>query len=423
MDQREGAPLDRAVSELVALAEKSVQPTPPEQLTRRWAKLRMKLVRAKGPGRALAPIFAAAMFVLLAGGALHFVRGRTAKLSYDVDGGTVVSGGYVKSNADEATTLRFSDGTNVALASHAKVRLLSTDSDGPKVAIDDGEARVRVFHREGTRWLFNAGPFTIVVKGTSFVVKWSESDKSLRLFLKSGSVAVSGPLPSGELLVREGQELSVRLREGEIVLRDDEDARSLDWDRRAEPQRSAPSAPPAVATREPEPASEPPSAAGSPRHREERERNWSRKLAQGKVQQILEEAQAMGDAAIEEGTSADLDALGDAARYTAKEDLARRAYLAQRRRFANSARAARAGYLLGRIEEAAGRPAKALEWFDVYLREAPSGQFASEALGSKMGILQRMYGNEKARVVAEEYLRRFPGGSYSAAAQALTARP
>jgi len=35
MDPRETPPLDRAVSELVALAEKSVQPTPPEQLTRR----------------------------------------------------------------------------------------------------------------------------------------------------------------------------------------------------------------------------------------------------------------------------------------------------------------------------------------------------------------------------------------------------
>jgi TolA-binding protein len=237
-------------------------------------------------------------------------------------------------------------------------------------------------------------------------------------------VAVSGPLASGELLVREGQELSVRLREGEIVLRDDEDARSLDWDRRAEPQRAAPPPPPPVAARQP--AGEPPSSSGPARHHDDRnrdDRNWSRKLAQGKVQQILDEAQALGDAAIEEGTGADLDALGDAARYTAKEDLARRAYLAQRRRFANSPRAARAGYFLGRIEEAAGRPAKALEWFDLYLREAPSGQFASEALGSKMGILQRMYGNEKARAVAEEYLRRFPNGSYSAAAQALTARP
>src|SRR6185369_15450726 len=130
-----------------------------------------------------------------------------------------------------------------------------------------------------------------------------------------------------------------------------------------------------------------------------------------------------GDAAIEEGTSADLDALADAARYNGKDELARRALLAQRRRFAGGPRAARAAFLLGRLEEAAGRPSKALEWFDGYLREAPSGPYASEALGSKMGVLQRVYGNDKARAVAEEYLRRFPGGSYSAAAQALTARP
>jgi hypothetical protein len=78
---------------------------------------------------------------------------------------------------------------------------------------------------------------------------------------------------------------------------------------------------------------------------------------------------------------------------------------------------------MGHLEEASGRPAKALEWYDVYLREAASGPYASEALGSKMGVLQRIYGNDKARSVAEDYLRRFPSGSYSAAAQALIARP
>jgi hypothetical protein len=78
---------------------------------------------------------------------------------------------------------------------------------------------------------------------------------------------------------------------------------------------------------------------------------------------------------------------------------------------------------LGRLEEAAGHAAKALEWYDGYLRETPSGPYAAEALGSKMGVLQRVYGSDKARPVAEDYLRRFPRGSYSAAAQALTAKP
>jgi ferric-dicitrate binding protein FerR (iron transport regulator) len=425
MDPIERTELDRSVRELVALAERSVQPTPPEQLARRWTKLRLKFARAKKPGRPVfASLVAAAAILVCVAGAWRFVRGRAAKLSYDVDGGSVVSGGIVKPNADEGPTLRFSDGTNVALASRSKVRLVSTEADGPKVAIDDGEARVRVFHREGTRWLFDAGPFTIVVKGTSFVVRWSESDKWLRLYLKTGSVAVSGPLPSGELMVREGQELSVRLREGEIVLRDDEDARSLDWERRAEPERATPEPPPAPAGAAPDtaPSNEPHGASPS-RHREESTRSWSRKLAEGKIKQILEEAQALGDASVDEGSSADLDALGDAARYSGKDDLARRAYLAQRRRFGGSPRAARAAYLLGRLEEAAGHSAKALEWFEGYLREAPSGTYASEALGGKMGILQRMYGNERARAVAEEYLRRFPGGSYTAAAQALTTRP
>ena len=402
-------------------------PTPPEQLTRRWAKLRLKLARAKEPRRGvLAPLFAAATIALIAGGAWLFVRGRTAKLSYDVDGGNVVSDGFVRASADAVTTLRFSDGTNVALASRSKVRLLSTEADGPKVAIDDGEARVRVFHREGTRWLFDAGPFTIVVKGTSFVVRWSESDKWLRLYLKSGAVAVSGPLPSGELVVREGQALgaAARGRDRPSRRRRRPHAQLGSTHRAAadHARASARSAPIGDPAPEHEPTVEPRSA-GTSHRREESARNWSHKLAAGKTKQILEEAHALGDAAIEEGTSADLDALADAARYNAKDELARRVLLAQRRRFPSGPRAARAAFLLGRLEEAAGRPAKALEWFDGYLREAPSGPYASEALGGKMGVLQRVYGNEKARAVAEEYLRRFPSGSYSAAAQALTARP
>jgi ferric-dicitrate binding protein FerR (iron transport regulator) len=414
-------PLSESVRHLVGLADREAAvPDSSEQLTRRWHKLKRKLVVRARAGRSfpLAPALAVAVLAVLVGGAFAFVRGRMAKLSYDVDGGTVVSGGYVEAKSDDGPTIRFSDGTNIALASHTKVRLLSTDADGPKVALDDGEARVRVFHREGTRWLFDAGPFTIVVKGTSFVVHWSESDKWLRLHLKTGAVSVSGPLPSGELLVREGQELSVRLREGEIVLRDDETTRAPDWEHRLEVLRAQPE--PSAGAPDVEPHREP-SAIG--RRRDEPSRGWAKMLATGKVAQILDEAQSLGDAATDDTSIGDLEALADAARYSAKYDLARRALASLRRRFPGGSRAARAAFLTGRLEEQALRSAKAVEWYDLYLREAPSGPYASDALGSKMGVLQRVYGNDKARPVAEDYLRRFPSGSYSAAAQALIARP
>jgi hypothetical protein len=44
-------------------------------------------------------------------------------------------------------------------------------------------------------------------------------------------------------------------------------------------------------------------------------------------------------------------------------------------------------------------------------------------LGRKMTVLARLHGAETARPVAEEYLRRFPGGTYARAARALAGRP
>jgi hypothetical protein len=54
--------------------------------------------------------------------------------------------------------------------------------------------------------------------------------------------------------------------------------------------------------------------------------------------------------------------------------------------------------------------------------EAPSGSYAAEALGRKMVAMRDLYGVTTARTVADEYVRRFPRGSYAGAAQALRAQ-
>jgi hypothetical protein len=66
---------------------------------------------------------------------------------------------------------------------------------------------------------------------------------------------------------------------------------------------------------------------------------------------------------------------------------------------------------------------KALSWYERYLEEAPSGAYASEALGREMIVTQELMGAAAARMVAEDYLHRFPSGTYAGAARALRQEP
>ena len=98
--------------------------------------------------------------------------------------------------------------------------------------------------------------------------------------------------------------------------------------------------------------------------------------------------------------------------------------VAQRERFPRSDRAHEAAFLLGRLSEAsADGDVRALSWYDRYLNEAPTGAYASEALGRKMTATEKVKGLSDARDIARDYLRRFPRGTYAGAARAMSAAP
>src|SRR6185436_16114588 len=141
----------------------------------------------------------------------------------------------------------------------------------------------------------------------------------------------------------------------------------------------------------------------------------------GDFDTILDEAERdIGHVLATRGTE-DLAALADAARYRRHDDVARRALLAQRRRFAGSPRAADAAFFLGRLDENGGRGhGPALAWYERYLDEAPRGSYVAEALGRKMIAVEELHGAAAAHNVAEQYLRRFPRGSYAGASRAQT---
>jgi len=412
---------------LTDLACLAVPPMTPAQRQGGLAKLSARLAARQ---RRRSPMFgwgllglgtgaaACALWLLLAhGGAVL-----PSAIGYRAESGEILAGGYLRSFKDQGMTLRFSEGTKVELLPGARGRLVSVDGKGARMAIEEGPAWIQVTHRPGAHWLVDAGPFLITVKGTVFVVSWDAHSEELDLRLQKGLVSVTGPLIENAISVRGGQRLVVNLPKKEVVLQE------LD----GEPER--PVATMASPTLAPLPEgvaanSDPaPARAGQRSATRARARapfGWAASLAAGEVDSILGDVERVGvKRSLVEASSEDLSALADAARYRRREDLARMALLAQRSRFADSRRARDAAFLLGRLEEAhdVGR-AKALEWYDLYLEDGPTGAYASEALGRKMITTQKLTGNAKARAVALDYLRRFPSGTYAGAARALLQTP
>ena len=116
-----------------------------------------------------------------------------------------------------------------------------------------------------------------------------------------------------------------------------------------------------------------------------------------------------------------IKALADAARYARRSDLARRALIAKRQRFAGSGGAREAAFFLGRLAEDNG--GGALEWYDRYLSESPRGAYASQALGRKMMLVYQQRGEAAAAPLARDYLGRYPAGPYASAARKIVAPP
>jgi TolA-binding protein len=355
-------------------------------------------------------------------------RDRARPIACVVEGGRLGAGGVVEAEPSKSAKLEFSDGTEVMLSADARTQVRAVDRHGARVAFSAGTVHADVAHIEGARWFFDAGPFSIRVTGTAFTAAWNPTDEQLDVDMERGTVEVDGPLSDGALPLRSGQHLTVRMRERETVVRNrDETVGS-----RADAKDHAP--PPVAAE-----ALAAPTAIETPATRDERpsamrttatdrtshvDRHWASALARGEVGSIVADAERSGlDVCLANASVSDLAALADAARYGRRDDIARRALTALRRRFPGSAVARDSAFLLGRLEETTGNAAKASEWYARYMTESPNGTYASEALGRNMNLVQTLNGADEARDLARDYLRRFPTGTYATRAQALAQRP
>jgi hypothetical protein len=348
-------------------------------------------------------------------------------LSYRIEGGSLVDGGYLRESGLAGIRLLFVEGTEFILMPGTRSRLREVGASGARIAIEHGRASFQVTPAPTTdrRWQVDVGPFLVTVKGTVFTVSWDAATEKFELKLRHGRVTVSGPVSGGEIALRAGQRLAVDLPRGETVISEQKPEEWIEF-----------SAGPASRTADP-PAERPSGASdrsvaqvGKPAptsqvSRLDGDRRWALALAAGHLDRIIAEAERAGvKATLDRASGDDLLALADAARYRRRMELAREALLAARRRFPESPRALDAAFRLGRVEEASDRGlARALEWYDEYLMRAPTGTYASEALGRKMTLMSKLGGVSRARPVAEEYLRRFPGGTYTGPAQAFVRAP
>jgi TolA-binding protein len=347
-------------------------------------------------------------------GASRFKQGAPgADLSYRVDGQEPPAGGYVLVSERAESLLAFSDGSKVTIAARSRGRVMDVNGRGARFALEDGKVSVDIVHRPRAQWTFEAGPFLVSVHGTSFTVAWNPADAVFELRLQSGAVSVASPLAGSEIALRAGQTLRVSLRDLTSTV-----ATTVNGD--GEPAPSPPAGTPTVV---PSPAFEAPptTPAGPSESTRWSHRAWTTALAENKAADVVADADRRGlAAALERADSEDLWALANAARYTGRFPLARQALTAQRRRFPSSGRARDAAFLLGRLHDADSEgPGNALGWYDRYLAEAPDGAHVSDALGRKITLLQRSNRPAEALAVANDYLHRFPRGTYANAAHAL----
>jgi len=148
-------------------------------------------------------------------------------------------------------------------------------------------------------------------------------------------------------------------------------------------------------------------------------KSWSRRMARGDFEAVVEAAERRGiESVLAHGSRNELAALADAARYTRRTRLAGRALNAERDRFPETAEGREAAFFLGNLAEDGGDRSGAVSWYGRYLREDAAGTYAAQALGRKM-LIESRRGSSAAGIDAEEYLHRFPSGSYADAARLI----
>ncbi len=140
-------------------------------------------------------------------GLVQLSRTVNRSLSYAVDGARSTASNYVRGAPGLGSRIQFSDGSAVELMDGARGRISAVDRHGARIALEGGQAHVRVTPAEKASWALDAGPFVLTMSGSEADVDWSAADEVLVVGLHQGTVMVSGPPAPAGLELRAGQRL------------------------------------------------------------------------------------------------------------------------------------------------------------------------------------------------------------------------
>jgi hypothetical protein len=322
-------------------------------------------------------------------------------------------GDVIESPDGQAIPLHFSEGSRLLLHEGGRMRVLSLAGERARVLVENGVLDVSIAHGKArrTRWDFEAGSYRVAVTGTRFQMAFDPRAQSLSLSTQEGQVVVSGGCQQAPSTVSAGErvDLSCSAREASPFLGDSPSEEGAVRNGPSELQPRPDLSPQAA-----------PSAARPARG----ESGWRGLLAAGRLAEGLRAAErADFQRVYQVATAKELLVLADAARLFGSATQAVTALRVLRQRFPGTMDAATAAFKLGRMafekEHAYGEAAR---WFEVCLREQPSGPLMGDSFGRLMEARLRAGNLAGARSDAQQYLRRFPEGPYASEARGILSR-
>lgn len=350
----------------------------------------------------------------------------------------------------EPISVTFSDGTSIDLHAKSIARIESIKTNGARIRLKSGGAKFRVVPHKNADWKIVAGPFNITVTGTVFDVSWIPTSQLFNINLHQGSVVVSGPVLTTDQLIQKGQALQVsisrrlaRLSEKNSTVSSQEQLQvikpalpqvhhraiqdltnPLPREQRSTPKtdkkhhRDRPRIPSQVINKR------------SLHVKNDREKTsherpyWKVYADQGKYKKALDSlSKGQFEALCNNLEAEDLLRLAEVARFAGNVDYGKKALLSLRSRFPRRREAYTAAYTLGRtLFDQQSNYLQAAHWFEVYIKEHPSGPLANESLGRLMEAQQKAGLISKARRTAQRYLEKYPRGAHSDIAKELTSQ-
>ncbi len=164
-------------------------------------------------------VAAAVLIPALVGAAwMYWAHGAPLALSINGKLQTQDAKGVIETEAGRFDALQFSDGSQIQVIGESRTQCLKIEENGAHILLERGRLQATIVPSADTRWRFEAGPYTVRVKGTQFGLLWDPMREELTVEMFEGSVRVDGPMPGQSRTVTAGERLSARAKQREVAV-------------------------------------------------------------------------------------------------------------------------------------------------------------------------------------------------------------